>query len=57
MTDALQAIGGSPVSLEGLQPNDRTTTITHDEFLTLLIAELTNQDPLAPMSSQDMASR
>jgi len=57
MTDALQAIGGSLVSPEGLQPNDRTTAITHDEFLTLLIAELENQDPLAPMSSQDMASQ
>ncbi len=57
MTDALQAISGSPVSPEGLQPNNRTTTITHDEFLTLLIAELENQDPLAPMSSQDMASQ
>ncbi len=57
MIDAAQAIGGSLVSPEGLQPNDRTTTITHDEFLTLLIAELENQDPLAPMSSQDMASQ
>lgn len=57
MVDAAQAIGGSPVSPGGLQPSDRTTTITHDEFLTLLIAELENQDPLAPMSSQDMASQ
>ncbi len=57
MVDAAQAIGGSPVSPEGLQPNNRATTITHDEFLTLLICELENQDPLAPMSIQEMASQ
>lgn len=56
MVDATQAAGGNLVIPEGIQPHDRAT-ITHDEFLTLLIAELENQDPLAPMQSQEMAAQ
>jgi len=56
MVDAPQAAGGNLVLPEGIQPQNRAT-ITHDEFLTLLIAELANQDPLAPMKSQEMASQ
>jgi flagellar basal-body rod modification protein FlgD len=55
MVDATQATGGL-VLPEGIQPQDRST-ITHDEFLTLLIAELENQDPLAPMQSHEMAAQ
>jgi len=56
MVDVTQATGGAPVLPEGIQPHDRAT-ITHDEFLTLLIVELENQDPLAPMQSQEMAAQ
>ncbi len=56
MVDAPQAAGGNLVLPEGIQPQNRAT-ITQDEFLTLLIAELANQDPLAPMKSQEMASQ
>ena len=56
MVDAPQAAGSNLVLPEGIQPQNRAT-ITHDEFLTLLIAELANQDPLAPMKSQEMASQ
>ncbi|MFB0516433.1 MAG: flagellar hook assembly protein FlgD [Candidatus Neomarinimicrobiota bacterium] len=56
MVDATQATGGSLVFTEGIQSNN-SVTITHDEFLTLLIAELENQDPLAPMQSQEMAAQ
>ncbi len=52
MVDATQAIGGGTILAEG-----NGTTISHDEFLTLLIAELANQDPLAPMESQEMATQ
>jgi flagellar basal-body rod modification protein FlgD len=57
MADAINAAGGSTVLPEGIQSSNRTTTITHEEFLTLLIAELENQDPLAPMESQEMAAQ
>lgn len=56
MVNVTQATGGAPVLPEGIQPHDRAT-ITQDEFLTLLIAELENQDPLEPMRSQEMAAQ
>ncbi|UCH62535.1 MAG: hypothetical protein JSU77_12160 [Fidelibacterota bacterium] len=56
MVDATQATSGGAVMPEGIQPHDRAT-ITHDEFLTLLMTELENQDPLAPMQSQEMAAQ
>jgi flagellar basal-body rod modification protein FlgD len=56
MADAIQASGSNQVLPEGIQPHNRTT-INHDEFLTLLIAQLENQDPLAPMQSHEMAAQ
>jgi flagellar basal-body rod modification protein FlgD len=56
MADAIQASGSSQVLPEGIKPHNRTT-INHDEFLTLLIAQLENQDPLSPMQSHEMAAQ
>ncbi len=56
MVDATQAITGSSV-YPGAVQSGNSTTITHDEFLTLLITELENQDPLAPIDSHEMAAQ
>jgi flagellar basal-body rod modification protein FlgD len=56
MVDATEALSGNLVFPEATQSSG-STTISHDEFLTLLIAELENQDPLAPLESQEMAAQ
>ncbi|UCH09900.1 MAG: hypothetical protein JSU61_11905 [Fidelibacterota bacterium] len=56
MVDATEALSGNMVFPEATQSRGGAT-ISHDEFLTLLIAELENQDPLAPMESQEMAAQ
>ncbi|MFC1583262.1 flagellar hook assembly protein FlgD [Candidatus Neomarinimicrobiota bacterium] len=55
MADAILATGSSQI-LPGSTQSNRST-INHDEFMTLLIAQLENQDPLAPMQSHEMAAQ
>ncbi len=56
MATATPITGGNLVAPDGQQIPNRAT-ISHDEFLTLLIAELTNQDPLEPIKGQEMAAQ
>ena len=44
-------VGGAPAT-PSIAPND---ALGRDEFLTLLVAQLQNQDPLSPMDGQEMA--
>lgn len=37
--------------------NKTTKTSTHDQFLQLMLSELTQQDPLKPMSTSEMANQ
>ncbi|MCH8327476.1 MAG: hypothetical protein IID15_03005 [Candidatus Marinimicrobia bacterium] len=58
MTDATQAISGIPTSGMPAQLNRSTgTSIDSEQFLTLLVAQLRNQDPLEPMSNQEFAAQ
>ncbi len=56
MVEATQPTGGNLAVPQGQQPVNRAT-ISQDQFLTLLIAELSNQDPLSPITGQEMASQ
>ena len=56
MVDATQATTASSVYSTVTSSEDRTT-LNQEEFLTLLITELENQDPLSPMESQEMATQ
>lgn len=58
MTDVSQALtgiakSGAPAQLE----RKAGTTIDQAQFLTLLVAQLENQDPLEPMSNQEFAAQ
>ena len=37
--------------------NKTTKTSTHDQFMQLMLSELTQQDPLKPMSTSEMANQ
>lgn len=37
--------------------NKTTKTSTHDQFMRLMLSELTQQDPLKPMSTSEMANQ
>lgn len=57
MLDASQAT--SSLQGAGAAQIQRSTgaTLDHDQFLTLLVAQLENQDPLEPMSNQEFAAQ
>lgn len=49
-----------PVSAAGtttVVPRDRSTALGKDEFLTLLVAQLKNQDPLSPLQPHEFAAQ
>ena len=58
MTDVSQAISSIPRSGMPAQLERSTgTTIDSEQFLVLLVAQLSNQDPLEPMSNQEFAAQ
>lgn len=58
MLETTQAIGGTIPGAGGSQI-ERTTgaIIDHEQFLTLLVTQMQNQDPLEPMSNQEFAAQ
>jgi flagellar basal-body rod modification protein FlgD len=58
MLETTQAIGGAIPGAGGSQI-ERTTgaIIDHEQFLTLLVTQMQNQDPLEPMSNQEFAAQ
>ena len=58
MIEATAAIGSLSDASSGTQIARSTgTIINHEQFLTLLVAQLKNQDPLEPMSNQEFAAQ
>ncbi len=56
MIDVVQGANGSQLYLEGA-PARNTGTLDQEDFLTLLVTQLENQDPLSPMESQEFAAQ
>ncbi|MBN1809623.1 MAG: flagellar hook capping protein [Planctomycetes bacterium] len=52
--DGIDGISAAGATSAGLLRNDR---VTGDEFLQLLVTQLTHQDPLEPLSSEDFMSQ
>jgi flagellar basal-body rod modification protein FlgD len=53
--DALQAVSQS--SGTGTQVDSKTKELGRDDFLTMFLAQLKNQDPLNPMDSQEFSAQ
>jgi flagellar basal-body rod modification protein FlgD len=51
---AIQSVSSTPTQAAASQPLSKQT-VTEDDFLKLLIAQLQNQDPLQPMDNQQFA--
>lgn len=56
MIEVVQGANGAQLFLEGA-PARNTGILDQTDFLTLLIVQLENQDPLSPMESQDFAAQ
>jgi flagellar basal-body rod modification protein FlgD len=53
---AIQSVNSTPTQATTAQPLSKQT-VTQDDFLKLLIAQLQNQDPLQPMDNQQFAAQ